>query len=109
MPYINFHNLTQEQVIAVSKDILEDFAKLINRPTDVFYFNGTAGFSIKDHELRNDVCYVKIDWVPRDGETMQTVATMLDKALRKIGIKETVVSFTELENERYYKNAKRLK
>jgi len=109
MPYINFHNLTQEQVTKVSKDIIEDFAKLIDRPTEVFYFNGVAGFSIIDNELRDDVCYVKIEWFPRDEATMEKVALMIDDALRKLGIKETVVTFSEFENEKYYKNAKRLK
>ena len=108
MPYLNFQNLSQAQVKVISKDILEDFAKLIDRPTDVFYFNGIDGFSIVNNEIRDDVCYVRVDWFPRDEVIAEKAAIMIDDALRKIGIKETIVTFNELDKQKYFKNAKKL-
>jgi len=108
MPYVNFHNLTQKQIMDVSKDILEDIARIVDCPTDWFCFNGIAGFSIIDNELRDDVCYVKVEWFKRDEETIEKVTNLIDESLRKIGIKETVITFSDLDKKKYFEEGKRV-
>jgi len=106
MPYINFHNLTKDQILLISKDILHDISKIADCPSDWFYFNGNDGFSIINNEVRTDVCYVKIDWFKREGKVMHEIASLIDKSLKKLGFVETQITFNELEKSKFFEDGK---
>ncbi len=113
MPHIRISGLEIPRVKALSAELSEDLATVIECPTDWLTFSVGAmgdGNLFCNGELLKDTVFVHVEWFDRGQEVKNAVAKIItDGVLRTKRLKfaeiETVdVIFINLEKSDYYEN-----
>lgn len=104
MPNIKCNNLSEKQVLELSKATLNDLSNVIGCPSDWLNFIVQSEMIIIDNEVSKDMCYINIEWFKRSEEIASKVVEIIDTYLRSVDYNDIVVYFSELDKNNFYEN-----
>ncbi|MDR1781459.1 MAG: DUF1904 domain-containing protein [Bacilli bacterium] len=104
MPHIKITQLNNEEVLSLSKEVLDDIVRVTNTPQHIIKFYATNTSIILNNEINNDCILVEVLWFNRPLTMKDEVAKILHNALLKRGFKEILIYFSDINGENYYNN-----
>lgn len=104
MPHIEISQLSKEEVITLSQEVLTPIITAIQTPGDKIKFYAANNNIIVNSEAQNEVIFVNIKWFKRSEAMRTEVAAILTTALKKRGFEEILIYFEDIKGEYYYSN-----
>ena len=108
MPHLRVRGMEKNQLIEISKPLIEKLSQEINCPKDYFTLEYVESIFILDgKENEGGYPFVDVKWFERDSETMYSAANIITNMIKKFGYEYVTVYFSNLTKEHYFENGER--
>lgn len=104
MPQLLFRGIEQEQILKISKSLVDELVEIVGCPRDYFTLEHLPTQFIFDGQIVAKTPLVQINWFERGQEVRDKVALSLTKQLNSVGCLNVDVYFIALQGESYYEN-----
>lgn len=102
MPYIKISGVPKEELIKMSKDLVDIVEKEIGVDREKIRLFYSPDIELRDgYEVKEKVI-VNVDWMPRPQELCDKMAELYREYFFKAGYKGLKMYFTEFVKEKYY-------
>lgn len=106
MPILTFRAVKQDEIIKISKELIDELEQLLNCPRDYFTIELRNSTFIKDGKLCSGYPIVDVAWFDRGQELQDEVAKIINKHIKEFGYETVDIIFHKLNEEAYYENGK---
>ncbi len=104
MPEINMRGVKVDDIITISKALVDDLVKATGSPREWFRIEVFSTTCISDGKIVPARCMVEVEWVMRTKDKQDAVADVISEHLNKAGYDPVDVKFTVLDRKYYYSN-----
>ncbi len=104
MPILTMKALSSDEVIKISKELVDELEATIKCPREYFTLEITNSTFVVDGEISKGYPIVDISWFDRGQEIQDEVAKIVTKHIGSLGYDTIDVIFHSLEEKRYYEN-----
>lgn len=104
MPMLKFKAIEAEDVITISKKLIDELQELIQCPRDYFSLSVDRSVYIKDGEFVKGDPVVEVSWFDRGQEVQDKVAKIITKYVNSVEYPNVDVIFFVLDESKYYEN-----
>lgn len=104
MPMLKFRAIETEDVITISKKLIDELQELIQCPRDYFSLSVDRSVYIKDGEIVKGDPVVEVSWFDRGQEVQDKAAKIITKYVNSVEYPNVDVIFFVLDESKYYEN-----
>ncbi len=104
MPHLRFRGMPKEELLSLSKAILDELEQIIGSPRDHFTLEYIHSDFIMDGKIASGYPFVEMLWFNRGQVVQDQVARSLTKLIKPKGYEDVCVIFTSLQEDKYYEN-----
>lgn len=104
MPMLKFKAIEAEDVITISKKLIDELQELIQCPRDYFSLSVDRSVYIKDGEFVKGDPVVEVSWFDRGQEVQGKAAKIITKYVNSVEYPNVDVIFFVLDESKYYEN-----
>ena len=104
MPQLTFKSIPRQNVIDMSKALVDELEVAIGCPREYFTLEHVDSVFIKDGSIAPDYPLVFVALFDRGEEVQDKVAQIITDHVQRAGYPNVDVIFTLLERSRYYEN-----
>lgn len=106
MPILTLRAVKEEEVLKISKELIDELEALLNCPRDYFTIELRNSTFIKDGKVCEGYPIVDVSWFDRGQELQDKAAEIITKHIKSFGYETVDVIFHKLIEEAYYENGK---
>lgn len=104
MPHLRVRGMKEEELVEISKDLLDELVRIIEVPRDHFTIEHVQSTFIYDGKKdSNRYPFVDLMWFDRD-HLMDEVAKAITRMIKRFDYEDVAVYFTNLDKHRYFEN-----
>ena len=104
MPMLKFKAIEAEDVITISKKLIDELQELIQCPRDYFSLSVDRSVYIKDGEIVKGDPVVEVSWFDRGQEVQDKAAKIITKYVNSVEYPNVDIIFFVLDESKYYEN-----
>lgn len=104
MPMLKFKAIEAEDVITISKKLIDELQELIQCPRDYFSLSVDRSVYIKDGEFVKGDPVVEVSWFDRGQEVQDKAAKIITKYVNSVEYPNVDIIFFVLDESKYYEN-----
>lgn len=104
MPILTFRAVESEDIIKISKELIDELEALIKCPRDYFTIEVRNSTFIKDGVVDKWYPIIDVAWFDRGQEVQDKVAYIITNHLKNVGYDNVDVIFHKLIEKDYYEN-----
>lgn len=104
MPILSIKALSKDEVVKISKDMVDELEAIIKCPRDYFTIELINSTFVKDGYESKSYPIIDISWFDRGQEVQDYVAKAITKHIYSLGYDTVDIIFHPLDEKRYYEN-----
>jgi len=104
MPHLRVRGMKEEELVEISKELLDEMVRIIEVPRDHFTIEHVHSTFVYDGQTdANRYPFVDVLWFDRD-HLMDEVAKKITSIIKRFDYEDVAVYFTNLKKNQYYEN-----
>ena len=104
MPHLRVRGMKEEELVSISKELLEELVRIIDVPKDHFTIEHIHSTFIYDGQIDgNRYPFIELLWFDRS-HLMKEVATVITDKIKQFDYADVAVYFRNLKKDHYYEN-----